>query len=149
MRLWICRDNITLKRPIFSFSFFFFFVLPRSSLRSNLAWPQNHYIMGKWFGCDTGSFWLQKSSRQCLEGGKEKVFFEMIKRDIKAKTDLHCYGTGDQASSVLIVIHCLFLGPMTEFFHNRQKTLWNCKWVWLQALCGNISSPYSPYIISA
>lgn len=136
----------------FKWTFFllFFFILFRSSLHSDLARPQHHHIMGKWFGCDTGSFWLQKSSSQWLEGKKKKeLFIETIKRDIKAKTDFHCNRTEDQASSVLIVIHCLFLGPMIEFFHNRQRTLWNCKWVWLQALCGNIFSPYSPYIISA
>lgn len=143
MRLWICHDNTTLNRPFFSPS------PPWSGLHSNWAWPQNCYIMGKWFGCGTGSFWLQKNSRRYLEEEQKEVFFEMIKRDVKAETDFHWNRTGDQASSVLIVIHCLFLGLMIEFFHNRQRTLWNCKWVWLQALYGNIFSPYSPYIISA
>ena len=148
MTLWICHDIITLNRPppprLPS--------PPRSGLHSNLAWPPNPYIMGKWSGFDTRAFWFQKGSRQGLEeeeeGGK-KVFIEMIKGSIKAKTDFHGNRIGDQASRILIVIHCLFLGPMIEFFHNRQRTLWNCKWVRLQALCGNIFSPYSPYIISA
>lgn len=51
-------DKITLSRHIVVvFLLLLLFFTPHS----NLARLQNPYIMGKWFGCDTGSFWLAEN----------------------------------------------------------------------------------------
>lgn len=122
----------------------------QSSLHSNLILLQNCYILGKRFGCDMGSFWLQKSCKTVPRREKKKSLYWEDQKDIKAK--LSCTETELGTRSPVFYLYFLPASKLQEFFPIRQRTLLNCKGVLLQALCGNIFSPFlphSPYIISA